>query len=159
MILDATYQRITSDGLLFCMSRFTVHPGDRSRLQSLFFLEAKGAQYRVSCKVIEVYDYMQAGNRPCVMTVGISSPLTRRKGDSLNARRATVINLSTSATAGVAGWMGGFFASATAGLATRKYVDGAMPTYHAGDILVSVEAEVSGGIGPQRTSQSLIISV
>jgi hypothetical protein len=31
------------------------------------------------------------------------------------------------------------------------------PTYHAGDVLVSIEAQVSGGIGPQRSATSLII--
>ena len=31
------------------------------------------------------------------------------------------------------------------------------PTYHAGDVLVSIEAQVNGGIGPQRSATSLII--
>ncbi|MFT0477408.1 hypothetical protein ACMSI6_26385 [Pseudomonas antarctica] len=32
-----------------------------------------------------------------------------------------------------------------------------LPTYHAGDVLVSIEAQVNGGIGPQRTASTLII--
>ncbi|WLH71122.1 hypothetical protein [Pseudomonas sp. FP2309] len=37
------------------------------------------------------------------------------------------------------------------------YVNETLPTYHAGDILVSIEAQVSGGIGPQRTASTMII--
>jgi hypothetical protein len=32
-----------------------------------------------------------------------------------------------------------------------------LPAYHAGDIIVSLDAQVSGGIGPQRSVSSMII--
>lgn len=32
-----------------------------------------------------------------------------------------------------------------------------LPTYHAGDVIISVEGEVSGGIGPQRSTKSAIV--
>nr|WP_268747923.1 hypothetical protein [Pseudomonas lini] len=39
----------------------------------------------------------------------------------------------------------------------RTYANEILPTYHAGDVLVSIEAQVNGGIGPQRTLSTLII--
>ncbi len=41
--------------------------------------------------------------------------------------------------------------------AVRSHVNDALPTYHAGDVIVSIQAQVNGGIGPQRSSVSLII--
>ena len=43
------------------------------------------------------------------------------------------------------------------GAGVRTYANEILPTYHAGDVLVSIEAQVNGGIGPQRTLSTLII--
>ena len=43
------------------------------------------------------------------------------------------------------------------GAGVRKYANEILPTYHAGDVLVSIEAQVNGGIGPQRSASTLII--
>lgn len=29
--------------------------------------------------------------------------------------------------------------------------------YHTGDVIMSIQAQVNGGIGPQRTAESLIV--
>jgi len=34
---------------------------------------------------------------------------------------------------------------------------GKLPTYHAGDVIVSLDAQVSGGIGPQHSGSSMVI--
>jgi len=34
---------------------------------------------------------------------------------------------------------------------------GKLPTYHAGDVIVSLDAQVSGGIGPRHSVWSMII--
>jgi hypothetical protein len=47
--------------------------------------------------------------------------------------------------------------AASVGVAVRTYTNQILPTYHAGDVLVSIEAQVNGGIGPQRTLSTLII--
>nr|WP_262927086.1 hypothetical protein [Pseudomonas sp. PSB1] len=39
----------------------------------------------------------------------------------------------------------------------RTYTNQTLPIYHAGDVLVSIGAQVNGGIGPQRTLSTLII--
>ncbi|MDR8367344.1 hypothetical protein [Pseudomonas sp. JL3] len=39
------------------------------------------------------------------------------------------------------------------------YLKGALPNLHAGDVLVSIEGEVHGGIGPQRSVVTLVIKV
>ncbi|MGF6706651.1 hypothetical protein ABIA58_003521 [Pseudomonas frederiksbergensis] len=111
-----------------------------------------------------MYDKMQAKSLPCVMMIGISKPLTRQQGDVLNAQRTKIANLAASAFGGAAGTVGGLAGPAgsvaagtvvTAGV--RSYVNDALPTYHAGDVIVSIQAQVNGGIGPQRSSESLII--
>jgi hypothetical protein len=111
-----------------------------------------------------VYDKMQAKSLPCVMMIGISKPLTRQQGDALNAQRTKIANLAASAFGGATGTVGGLAGPAgsvaagtvvTAGV--RSYVNDALPTYHAGDVIVSIQAQVNGGIGPQRSSESLII--
>jgi len=45
------------------------------------------------------------------------------------------------------------------GVGVRMYANEILPTYHAGDVLVSIEAQVNGGIGPQRTLSTLIIKI
>jgi len=39
-----------------------------------------------------------------------------------------------------------------------SYVTSRIPTFHFGDRIVSIQAQVQGGIGPQRTNKSLIIN-
>ena len=157
MKFEGTFQHMTQHGVVFNVSQITLTESERGRLRELHFGEAKSAHYQVNSKVVEVYDKMQAKNLPCVMMIGISKPLTRQQGDALNAQRTTIANLSASAMAGAAGAVGGGAASFVVGAGTRHYVNGVLPTYHAGDVLVSIEAQVNGGIGPQRTAESLII--
>lgn len=43
------------------------------------------------------------------------------------------------------------------GAGVRRYANEVLPTYHAGDVLVSIKAHINGGIGPQRSASTLII--
>ena len=43
------------------------------------------------------------------------------------------------------------------GWTVRKFTLSQLPTYHAGDVIVSLDAQVSGGIGPQHSASSMII--
>nr|WP_240791731.1 hypothetical protein [Pseudomonas mosselii] len=91
------------------------------------------------------------------MKVAVSKPLSRQQGDSLNTQRTTVANaIGAIFTAGTSA-VSTPFVGAVVGTATRAYTNEVLPTYHAGDVLVSIEAQVNGGIGPQRSITSLII--
>lgn len=166
MKFEGTFQYMGTPGIVFNVSQITLTNSERGRLRELHFGEAKGAHYEVNSKVVEVYDKMQAKSLPCVMMIGISKPLIRQQGDALNAQRTKIANLAASASAfgGAAGTVGGLAGPAgsvaagtvvTAGV--RSYVNDALPTYHAGDVIVSIQAQVNGGIGPQRSFESLII--
>lgn len=65
--------------------------------------------------------------------------------------------MAASAFAGVTSYVASPYVGAPVGAGVRMYVNETLPTYHAGDILVSIEAQVNGGIGPQRTASTLII--
>ena len=164
MKVEGTFQYMTPQGIVFSVSQITLTDSERGRLRELHFGEAKSAHYQVNSKVVEVYDKMQAKNLPCVMMIGISKPLTRQQADALDAQRTKLANLAASAFGGAAGTVGGLagpvgsFAAGTVVTAgVRSYVNDALPTYHAGDVIVSIQAQVNGGTGPQRTSESLII--
>lgn len=166
MRFDKTFQFTTQHGVVFNVSQITLSDSDRGRLRELHFGEAKNAHYQVNSKVVEIYDKMQAKNLPCMMTIGISQPLTRQQGDALTAQRTDIVRLVSSASGSAAGAVGslagpwgGMAATTAVSAGTRTYANGVLPTFHAGDVIVSIQAEVHGGIGPQRTAESLIIKV
>ncbi len=157
MKFDGTFQYLGNHGIVFNVSQITLTDSDRGRLSELHFGEAKSAHYEVNRKVVEVYDKMLAKNLPCQMMIGISKPLTRQQGDTLNAQRTRIANLAASAFAGATAYVATPYVGAPVGIGVRMYVNDTLPTYHAGDVLVSIEAQVNGGIGPQRTGSTLII--
>lgn len=146
----------SSHGIIFSVSRFTLSADERASLRTLNFGEAKAAHYDVSNRVVELYDKMLAKDLPCQMMVGVSKPLTRQQGDLLNAQRMSIANLTSGVFAAAAGK---FMPAAVipVGWAVREFTLGKLPTYHAGDVIVSLDAQVSGGIGPQHSGSSMII--
>jgi len=143
-------------GIIFYTSRFTVTPTHRHRLTTLYFHEARTVSWELGLQLSELYDRMLAKDLPCVMTVVISKPLTRQQGDLLNEQRTDIAILFSSIVGGIA--------SSTLKLSSlwatrdsRKFAQERLRTYHAGDVIVGVEAHVSGGIGPQRTVTSMLI--
>ena len=121
--------------------------------------------YQVVEKMAELYDRMQAGERPCHMTVAVSRPISRQQGDILNQQRqrvSTVVGwLAGKAGASVAGPLAGTPVGAITGGAVSVVAGWAMlrsiPTFHVGDVLVSLSAKVHGGIGPQTSSLMFIM--
>ena len=152
-------QFTANHGIVFSVTRFSITPNDRGSLRTLHFGEAKSAHFEVSRLLVELYDKMLAKDLPCVMMVGISNPLTRKQGDLLNDQRMSIANI----TAGIFTAAGakvpfiGFAAGPAAGYFGRELVKGKLPSYHAGDVIVSLDAQVNGGIGPQRSTSSMII--
>ena len=157
MKFEGTFQYIGNHGIVFNVSQITLTDSERGSLRELHFGEAKSAHYEVNSKVVEMYDKMLAKGRPCMMTIGISKPLTRQQGDTLNTQRTQIANLAASAFAGATSYVATPYAGVVVGAGVRSYANGILPNYHAGDVLVSIEAQVSGGIGPQRSGTTLII--
>ena len=157
MKFEGTFQYMGNHRIVFNISQITLTDSERGRLRELHFGEAKNAHYEVNSKVVEVYDKMLAKNLPCVMMIGISKPLTRQQGDVLNAQRTTIANLAGTAFTAAAKAVAPSYVAIPVGAGVRTYANEILPTYHAGDVLVSIEAQVNGGIGPQRTLSTLII--
>ncbi|WLG95900.1 hypothetical protein [Pseudomonas sp. FP198] len=157
MKFEGTFQYMGNHGIVFNVSQITLTDSERGRLRELHFGEAKHAHYEVNSKVVEVYDKMQARGLPCLMMIGISKPLTRQQGDAFNAQRTTIATLAAATFASAAKAVAPPYMAASVGVAVRTYTNQLLPTYRAGDVLVSIEAQVNGGIGPQRTLSTLII--
>nr|WP_302184106.1 hypothetical protein [Pseudomonas donghuensis] len=155
--IQRTYEYAGHFGIVFHVSQLVVLPDHRARLRELHISEAKGAHYEVNTMLVALYDRMQAGNRACEMKVAISQPLNRRQADKLNDQRFYASGVVGSAAGGPVGLLtkaivGTAVTAITTYLAKRK-----LPTHHAGDVIVSIQASVNGGIGPQQSSVSTII--
>ncbi|WP_288375038.1 hypothetical protein [uncultured Pseudomonas sp.] len=126
-------------------------------MNQLCLTAARQDNYRVIDLILEVYDRMQANDRPCWLRVAISSPISRSQADLLNEQRNSAGALFGSAVSTPIGTItpiGGFVVGGLVG----SYVTSRIPTFHSGDRIVSIQAQVQGGIGPQRTIKSLIIN-
>lgn len=136
-------------GIVFHINRFVIQPLDRMNMYSMHFPEARAAHYEVTQVAVQLYDKMLAQERPCLMMIAFSQPLTRDQGDRLNEQRTLVSSL-TSAAFGAMGAIvpgGGVvkrLAKFSAGAAASRFVGGKLPTYPAGDIIVSLVASVDG---------------
>ncbi|MGG7596968.1 hypothetical protein ACQ4OD_08005 [Pseudomonas sp. WC1] len=155
MQFEKTYQVIANRGIVLDVHELTIHPADRAKLAMLDFTSARQASYRVTETLIQVYDRMQTKG-PCQVRVSISMALTREQADALNDQRGHVSAL-ISTSIGVPVGLVAPITGAALGVAIGPLASSRLPTYHMGDRMVHVEASVSGGIGPQRSSQSLII--
>ena len=166
MKFEKTTQYRSEEGIVFNLSQITLMESDRGRLRELHFGEAKRAHYQVNSLVVDLYDRMQARNLPCLLTVCISNPLTRQQADAINTMRGNVakgIGVASGGVAGKVGALGGPLISWVSGAVVTAgvnwYLKGTLPNLHAGDVLVSIEGEVHGGIGPQRSVVTLVIKV
>lgn len=143
-------------GINFSLAIIRLAWAERSRLLHMKYCPSAKASHATADLAVEVFDRMQAKDRPCILRVFVSLPLTRSQADALNAQRVTiglaVGTLATAAGSRVHPWVG-----VGSGIAARNAAMAELPTYHAGDVIISVEGEVSGGIGPQRSTKSTIV--
>lgn len=88
------------------------------------------------------------------MTVVISKPLTRKQADSLNNRNNLLKEIISGAVAAPVGVISSkaesVFENAVSDLISRR-----IRNFHREDIIIGLDAQVSGGIGPQRSSTSM----
>ncbi|MEG5263949.1 hypothetical protein TRP66_06560 [Pseudomonas sp. JDS28PS106] len=143
-------------GVVFNVTSFTVAPSDRPALRQIFFCELGAQCHKVSDLIVDMYDRMIAGQRPCNMVVAISVPLTREQADLFNQQSLKIAGVVAGAI-GLAAKPLGLY-GAPAGPAAGAFVRSQLDARHAGDVIVAVDAKVQGGIGPQHSSRTLLMT-
>ncbi|WP_256097467.1 hypothetical protein [Pseudomonas sp. 24 E 13] len=132
------------------MTRFTVLPDNRHSLDNLCLLEAKTAARQLRDQIRRLYEKMLARDLPCEMKVAISYPLRRNQADRLNDQNVLIKQIISGAVKAP----GLVISNVTAGFAGNT-ISGKLRRYHAGDIIIGLDASVRGGIGPQRSTLSM----
>ncbi|RFD24257.1 hypothetical protein CER19_26430 [Pseudomonas sp. GL93] len=143
-------QHIGHYGVTFTVIRFTVAPDNRHFFSNLCLLEAKTAAQRVRDQLRRLYEKMLARDLPCDMAVAISHPLRRNQADRLNDQNVLIKRIISEAVKAP----GAVISTATAGF-VGDTISGKLRRYHAGDIIIGLDASVRGGIGPQRSTHSI----
>ncbi|MET1081028.1 MAG: hypothetical protein ABWY06_23720 [Pseudomonas sp.] len=146
-----------SHGIHWSVCAVSVMPADAAQLRHINFAQGSSANFRVAQMVTSLYDRMLAGDRTCMVRIAVSKPIERDQAESLNVSKATVGNIAAGAFGALAARAHPFL-GIPGGYLGREMVSGELPVYHQQDILVAVEAEVSGGIGPQRSARSEILN-
>ncbi|WP_093528389.1 hypothetical protein [Pseudomonas sp. NFPP24] len=148
-------QYIGHYGITFTVLRLIVSPANHPVLASLCLLEAGTSANELRQRLVDIYRKMLPRDLPCKMAVAISKPLTRTQADLLNIRGEIVAGLisgAVSAPMSLASPAVGFAAGAAAGL----IIKGIIRSYHAGDVVIGLDAQVNGGIGPQRSLSAMV---
>lgn len=148
-------QYIGHYGVTFTVLRLIVLPASQHTLANLCLLEAGISANDVRLRLVDLYRKMLARDLPCKMTIAISKPLTRQQADLLNIRGEIVAGLISSAVTAplsLASPAAGLAAGAAVGLT----INGLIRNYHAGDVFIGLDAQVDGGIGPQRSLSAMV---
>lgn len=155
MNLERT-QYIGHYGITFTVLRFSVVPGNRHNLANICLLEAGDAANEVRYRLTELYAKMLARDLPCKMTIAISKPLTRPQADLLNERGTIIAFLIGGALAAPIHPLSKPIARAV-GTAVGLIIKSVVRSYHAGDVIIGMDAQVEGGIGPQHSLSAMVI--
>ncbi|MBK5440982.1 hypothetical protein JFV30_30325 [Pseudomonas sp. TH32] len=155
MNLERT-QHIGHYGVTFTVVRFSVVPGNRHTLANICLSDAGDFANDVHYRLTELYEKMLAGDLPCKMTIAISKPLTRPHADLLNERGSIIALLIGGALAAP---IHPFSRSAARmiGTAVGLITNSVDRSYHAGDVVIGMDAQVEGGIGPQHSLSAMVI--
>lgn len=139
----------------FQATRIVVMKENQHKLRSLHLHNDGIINWKAQDLLVQVYDRMLAQDRPCEMVIAVSDPLTRAQAELFNDQNSSV-SLAVGIGAGI-GFPAWPKTKAAVGTLAKFAVDAALESRHAGDVIVSVNAWVSGGIGPQHTSKALLI--
>lgn len=142
-------------GVAFTVLRFIVVSANQHALASLSLLEAGTSANEVRQRLVDLYGKMLARDLPCTMTIAVSKPLTRSQADLLNERGSIIAGLIASAVSAPISLASPFFGAAVGGIIGLKVKD-AIRSYHAGDVIIGIDAQVKGGIGPQRSLSAMV---
>jgi hypothetical protein len=148
-------QHIGHYGVTFTVIRLTVLPANRQALANLCLLEAGPSANEVRYGLMCLYEKRLARDLPCKMTVAISKPLTRRQADLLNERGTIVAGLIASAVSAPISLASPFLGAAAGGAVGLKVKD-VIRSYHVADVIIGIDAQVNGGIGPQRSLSAMV---
>ncbi|MBF6028319.1 hypothetical protein ICY20_11255 [Pseudomonas sp. P115] len=148
-------QYIGHYGVTFSVLRFIVLPINRHSLANLCLLEAGTSANEVRQRLVDIYEKMLARDLPCAMTIVVSKPLTRIQADRLNEQGTITAGLIASAVSAPISLVSPFLGAPVAGIVGLTVKD-AIRSYHAGDVIIGIDAQVSGGIGPQRSLSPMI---
>ncbi|MBC3465075.1 hypothetical protein [Pseudomonas sp. RW10S2] len=165
MRTEKTYHYIGHYGIAFDVSEFTIQPGECCDIRTLSLPYAHKSRHQILEKAQELYERMLPGKQPCRMRVVVSRALARQQADLLNEQRITLFTLIGTAVgkaagtvvASGAGTLAGAAVGTAAGAAASWLIKGKIATFHAGDVIVALEAWVEGGIGPQHTTVMMIL--
>jgi len=148
-------QYIGHYGVTFTVIRLTVLPTHKHALANLCFLEAGASANEVRYRLMDLYEKMFARDLPCLMTVAISKPLTRQQANPLNERGTIVAALIASAVSAPLSRISPLFGGAVGSVIGLKVKD-VIRSCHAGDVVIGINAQVNGGIGPQRSLSAMV---
>ncbi len=154
MDLERT-QYIGHYGVTFTVIRFIVLPANRQALANLCVLEAGASANEVRDRLVELYEKMLARDLPCKMAIAVCKPLTRQQADLLNERGTIVAGLVASALSApisLVSPLAGSVVGGSIGLIAKSVIR----SYHAGDVVIGLDAQVNGGIGPQRSLSAMV---
>lgn len=143
-------QHIGHYGVTFTVMRFTVVPENRNALANLCVREAKTRARQVRDQISRLYEKMLARDLPCDMAVAVSFPLSRSQADRLNDQNVLIKQIFSGAVKAP-----GVAVSTVAAGFVGDSISGKLRRYHAGDIIIGLDASVKGGIGPQRSILSM----
>ncbi|MGN8344893.1 hypothetical protein ACLEJQ_14950 [Pseudomonas sp. SMV71] len=155
-MIEEKTQYVGHYGLTFSVTRLRVMPREKHLLKSLCFLEMNAVAPQVCYRLTELYEKMLAKDLPCLMVVAISKPLSRRQADIFNLQKDLLITVISSAFA-VPAKLFSSRASVSVGAAVAGSAWSRLRGYHAGDVIVGLDAQVNGGIGPQRSTSSMVL--
>jgi len=155
---DATYSYTGHYGVQIEVFQFVVTAANRACMHILDLPVPESARFEVKQFLINAYERMQSKNLQCSMAIAISEPLIREAADALNSQRYTVTAAVTAAMkAAIGAATRSAIATGLTAVAVPSFAKGKLRTYHSGDVIVAIDLQVRGGIGPQRSSQSMII--
>ncbi|WP_225933022.1 MULTISPECIES: hypothetical protein [Pseudomonas] len=149
-------QYIGHYGVTFMVIRLTVLPTHKHALTNLCLLEAGTSANEVRYRLVDLYEKMFARDLPCKMTVAISKPLTRQQAELLN-ERGTIVTLLLAGAFSVPLHPLSKPVARVVGVTVGLFTKNIIRSYHAGDVIVGSEAQVDGGIGPQRSMSAMVI--
>ena len=149
-------QHVGHYGVVFTLIHFTVQPDDAASLRTINLPEIARGHFELIRLIEETYRRMLAQERPCRMVLPVSQAVSRNSANLLNDQRATIGTLVGSIGGKLASPLGSI-AEKIAGATSASAAKNRLPTFHSGEVIVSIDAQVSGGIGPQCSSASLIL--
>ncbi len=150
-------QHVGHYGVVFTLIHFTVQPDDAASLRTINLPEITKGHFEVIRLIEETYERMLAQGRPCRMVLAVSNRLSRNTADLLNDQRVRVGGAISSLSGKAVTEVFGPLVGGMAGMFSGGKAKQGIPTYHVGDVIVSIDAQVAGGIGPQRSSSALLL--